>query len=371
MRLLIDATPLLFRSAGVKNYIYHWLRALERAAPPETVRTFPVAAEFGELNHEGSQWSAWRTFAGLARLHLLNRSGLDWRVPGIDVFHASTLMLRPPRNARLTTTVHDMTCWLMPELHSPANVRAIRRFGDEVMRRADRLIAVSENTRNDAARILGLDELKIAVIHSGVADAFFDAGAPAAEAARLRHGLEKPYVLFVGTIEPRKNVDRLLSAYGALRPDLRDAFELVVAGPAGWGEQATIARLKATSGVRYLGYVPEGDLPGLTAGAAVFVYPSLYEGFGFPVAQAMAAGAPVITSAVSSLPEVAAGSGLLVDPRSEHEIRAALERLLESPGLRGELRAKGRDAAARYRWDVCARRSLEFFESVAGGAQTL
>jgi glycosyltransferase involved in cell wall biosynthesis len=366
MRLLIDATPLLFRSAGVKNYVYHWLRALEGAAQPGTVRTFPLADEFGALNHEGSQWSAWRTFRGLARLHFLNRSGLDWRAPGMDVFHASTLTLRPPRGARLTTTVHDMTCWLMPEFHSPANVRALLRFGEKVMRRADGLIAVSENTQQDAVRILGLDQRKITVIHSGVADAFFEAAAPAVEAARHRHGLRKPYVLFVGTIEPRKNVDRLLAAFGALRPDLRDAFELVVAGPPGWGEQATVERLKVAAGVRYLGYVPEGDLPGLTAGAAVFVYPSLYEGFGFPVAQAMAAGVPVITSAVSSLPEVAADAGLLVDPKSEAGIRGAIERVLESPGLRDRLRAQGRAAAARYRWEACARKSLEFFQSVAG-----
>jgi Glycosyltransferase len=126
-----------------------------------------------------------------------------------------------------------------------------------------------------------------------------------------RYGLTRPYLLFVGTIEPRKNLNLLLDAYGQLAPELRESCELVVVGPSGWADAATIERLKL---IRYLGYVPEQDLPGITAGATVFVYPSLYEGFGFPVAQAMASGVPVITSNVSSLPEVAGEGAILIDP---------------------------------------------------------
>lgn len=123
-----------------------------------------------------------------------------------------------------------------------------------------------------------------------------------------------------------------------------------------------MARLASQpQGVRYLGYVPEDELPGLTAGATAFVYPSLYEGFGFPVAQAMAAGVPVITSNTSCLPEVAGEGALLVDPRSPREIQAALEKLLSSQSLRDQLRTAGTDRARRYRWEACARQSLEFF----------
>ena len=145
----------------------------------------------------------------------------------------------------------------------------------------------------------------------------------------MRYGLQRPFVLFVGTIEPRKNVDLLLDAWESLPVALRTQYELVVAGPVGWAAETTVARLRA---VRYLGYVPEPDLAPLTAAAEAFVYPSLYEGFGFPVAQAMAAGVAVITSNVSSLPEVAGNAALLVDPRSQSELRAALVRLLGSGG---------------------------------------
>ncbi len=200
-------------------------------------------------------------------------------------------------------------------------------------------------------RLLGLDPARIAVIYPGVPEVYFSAQpAPAM----------KPYVLFVGTIEPRKNIDTLLDAW--LDSPLRKDFDLVIAGPGGWAAQKTLARLAAKpEGVRYLGYVAEAELPSLTAGATAFVYPSLYEGFGIPVAQAMAAGVPVVTSNTSCLPEVAGDGALLVDPRSPAEIGAALEKLLGSPESRAKLGEAGRARAQQYRWDICARKSLEFF----------
>ncbi len=161
-------------------------------------------------------------------------------------------------------------------------------------------------------------------------------------------------------IEPRKNVDALLDAWQDFR--LRDEFDLVIAGPDGWAAEKTLARLASRPpGVRYLGYVREDELPGLTAGASAFVYPSLYEGFGIPVAQAMAAGVPVITSNTSCLPEIAGEGALLVDPRSPTEIRAALEKLLTSAALRQKLGESARARAQQYRWENSARKSLEFF----------
>ena len=181
------------------------------------------------------------------------------------------------------------------------------------------------------------------MIHSGVPDAFFDPDAAAVERVRERYGLRRPFVLFVGTIEPRKNLDLLIGAYQDLPASTREAFELVIAGPSGWAAPETKARLRSA---RYLGYVPEPDLAPLTAAATVFAYPSLYEGFGFPVAQAMAAGVPVVTSNVSSLPEIAGDAALLVDPRSQAELRDALGRLLDSPERRAEMAAAGTIAGA-------------------------
>jgi alpha-1,3-rhamnosyl/mannosyltransferase len=174
-------------------------------------------------------------------------------------------------------------------------------------------------------------------------------------------------VLYVGTIEPRKNVDALLDAYAGLKPSVRAEFDLVIAGATGWAAQSTLDRLAAPAeGVRYLGYVSEAQLPALTAGATTLAYPSLYEGFGLPVAQAMAAGVPVLTSNVSSLPEISGDAALLVDPRSVAEITAALERLLLSSSLRDKLSASGLQKARDYRWENCARSSLKFFHRICG-----
>jgi alpha-1,3-rhamnosyl/mannosyltransferase len=366
MRISIDATPLLIRSAGVKNYLHHWIPHLRALAGSDSVATFPFSSAFGSLDHERSVVGRGATAAGLAVLQFLNYSRLPW-LARADVFHASNLLRNPPRGPLLTTTIHDMTCWLTPELHTPANVRATKWFGERVMTRADGLIAVSESSRQDAIRILRLPPQKVVVIHHGVPNSFFGVPPEAVSAARGKYGLARPYALFVGTIEPRKNLGALLDAWAGLGRSTREQFELVVAGPAGWIDRATLDRLRSGSaGARYLGYVAEADLPGLTAGATVFVYPSLYEGFGFPVAQAMAAGVPVLTSNLSSLPEIAAGAALLVDPRSLEEIRSGLERLLSSPTLREDLGRIGRTQAQRYRWEVCARKSLDFFRHLAG-----
>jgi glycosyltransferase involved in cell wall biosynthesis len=366
MRVAIDAVPLLIRSAGVKNYLYYWIQHLRRAAAPHEIRTVPALRELGPLTHEGSVAGRLVTASGLGSLALSNYGRLptlEWMARGADVFHASSLVRNPPRRPRLTATIHDMTSWLLPELHPAANRRADSNFA-ELARRAHRLIAVSAATRDDAVRVLRLAPKKVAVIHSGIADAFFDPDTRAVDDLRERRGLKRPYVLFVGTIEPRKNLDTLLDAWEALPGGLRKEFELVIAGPAGWAPAATLARVRQT---RYLGYVAEADLPLLTAGAEIFAYPSLYEGFGFPVAQAMAAGVPVITSNVSSLPEISGGAAVLVDPRSQAELRDALNRLLLSPSLRADLAARGRVRASQFRWENCAARSLEFFRQVIDG----
>jgi alpha-1,3-rhamnosyl/mannosyltransferase len=365
MRVVIDATPLLVRSAGVKNYLYHWIMHLRRAAGPAAITTFPPLSSVRPLTHEASVAGPLRTVGGLAALALSNHTPLpvlDFLTAGAQVFHASVLIRHPPRHARLTATVHDLTGFLMPELHPNANLVAESSFA-QLARRADGLIAVSESTRLDAIRVLGIAPEKITTIHSGIADAFFDPPGEAIDKVRLRYGLARPFVLFVGTIEPRKNLDLLLDAFESLPLVLRDHYQLVIAGPIGWNSHRTAKRLDM---VRYLGYIPEPDLAPLTAAAEAFVYPSLYEGFGFPVAQAMAAGVPVITSNVSSLPEVAGNAALLVDPRSQSELHNALARLLTSPELRISLAAAGRERARAFRWEECAAKSLEFFRKLVG-----
>ncbi len=363
MRITIDATSALVRSAGVKSYTYYWLRYLRQQAALEKnggdeIHAFPLLDNWASLDHEHSALSLPSTLGRLALLHSANVVGrpiLDFLLRGTQVFHAGNLVRRTPGRARLTATIHDLTSWIMPEVHTPSTLRADMSFAERILKPADGLIAVSENTRQDAIRMLGIRPEKIRTIHSGVAPEYFDA--PQQQRA-------KPYVLFVGTVEPRKNLGTLLDAWRSLTPDVREHFDLLIAGPKGWDSSGTMARVRQEA--NYLGYVPEAEMPGLVAGASVFVYPSLYEGFGFPVVQAMAAKVAVLSSRTSCLPEIAGDAAVYVDPRSASEMAAQLTRLLESPEERFRLAQMGRARAECYRWERCAKESLAFFHEVAG-----
>ncbi len=357
MRITIDATSALLRSAGVKNYVYHWVRHLRRAAGAgDEIRGYPFLNELGRLDHDASTLSKWRTMPRLAALYLTRASfALDWAIAGSDVFHASNQVRRAPRRARLTATIYDLTTRLMPQFHTEGNIRAERTFTENILPRAAGVIAISENTRRDAIRLLGLPPEKITTIYPGIGESYFGA---------RPKPRERPYLLYVGTIEPRKNLETLLDAWRLVKPSIRGEFDLVVAGPGGWAPPPTLARLHAET--EYLGYVPEQELPGLIAGATAFVYPSLYEGFGFPPAQAMAAGTPVITSNNSCLPEVAGGAALLADARSPAEIASAITQVVESDSLRDRLCELGRARAQSFRWERCAALSLQFFHRLGG-----
>jgi glycosyltransferase involved in cell wall biosynthesis len=366
MRLCLDCVPFLVRSAGVKAYLFQLHVHLRQTAGAHTVESFPWLDSVRTFHHEGSVIPPLPTAARIGFLYFINVPGnhiLDLVCRHADVFHASNQVRQPPRKALLTTTIHDMTAWSHPEMHTAATVLADQRFAANIIRPARGIITPSESSRRDAIERLGLHPDRVRAIHHGISSAYFNSPDPTP--AQERYQLRKPYILFVSTIEPRKNLPRLLDAYEALPPSTRDEYDLVVAGPKGWSSENTMLRLNASGpSVRYLGYVPEDLLPGLTAGAAVFAYPSLYEGFGFPIAQAMAAGVPVITSNVSSLPEVAAGAALLVDPLSTTELRDALQRVLTSASLSQQLAAQGTERARHFNWTRCATETWNFFENL-------
>ena len=296
-----------------------------------------------------------------------NHSLLDFAMPGVDLFYATNHVRNPPRRRKLATTLHDLTAYIVPECHPSLHHEIEKSYIENVVLRADAVIAISEHTRQDLIRIFDFPPDRVEVIYQGIADSYFETTPEGTTAVRAKYGLDKPYILHVGTIEPRKNINRLFDAYEQLKPSLREEFPLVLVGSIGWADKATVKRVESPpEGVRYLRYIPEEDLPFITAGATVCVYPSLYEGFGLPVPQAMATGVPMLTSNVSSLPEVAGDAAILVDPRSQAEITAGLERLLTSPSLREELIAKGRQRVQRFRWERSAKETWDYFERVCG-----
>lgn len=361
-RIRIDAAPLLVRSAGVKTYLYHWLTAL-RLSAPRLVHLY-LASINGPISHQGGHRL---NLLPLVALSVLNRSGglfADFAAPDCDIFHISNLLRYPPRKPKLSATLHDLTSWIVPELQLDANVRMDAQFAQRILARADGLIAVSENTRQDAIRILGIRPENIRTIHSGVPQEYF--------AATPYPNPGKPYFLSVGTIEPRKNIDSLLSAWQSLPSDFRHEHRLVIVGMKGWHSDTTMRRIEQIAhddpSVEHRGYVPEPEMPALTAGAMALVYVSLYEGFGLPVVQALAAGCPVITSNNSSLPEVGGDAPLYVDPRSVGEIASAIQRIADSPELRASMAARGRERARYFTWERAARESLDYFAALANSS---
>ena len=382
MRACIDCAPLLIACAGMKTYLYHFARNLLRQAGEHQVSIYPLldwSARFGGIDlldpqqplyHEGSMAGERATAWRLLYINLINKgrhSALNWLTPGADLFYATNHVRNPPTNKKLVTTLHDLTTWTVPESHPASHGEMEETYFERILRPADGVIAITESTRNDLIRLFDFPPEKVEVIYPGFPNAFFHTDPQPVAATRSKYGLDGPYLLHVGTIEPRKNIDRLFDAYGRLKPSLREEFPLVLIGPIGWAEPATLARVNSPpQNVRYLGYVPEEDLPALTAGATVCVYPSLYEGFGLPVPQAMAAGTPVLTSNVSSLPEIAGEAALLVDPKSTDEIVAGIERLLLSPSLREELIRKGHRQARRFDWEQSAKQTWRFFERIIG-----
>jgi alpha-1,3-rhamnosyl/mannosyltransferase len=370
MKVAIDATALLLPSAGVKNYVHYWLRSLEEAVKggrdtivtyPRNIRRPPI------LDHQKSSLRAALTLR-LVQFYNIRRNPLiGLSVWGADVFHASQHVANLPTGMKITATIFDMSCWACPEYHTAKNVAATRRYGEKILKACDGLIAISAHARRDAMEILKIPAERIRVIYPGVAEPFYAAAAEDARRVGAKYGVHGPYLLFVGCIEPRKNVPNLIRAYRRLPEAVRRSAELVVAGPFGWADEEARGMLRGGGGVRYLGYVPEGDLPGLYGGAAALAYPSYYEGFGFPAAQAMAAGVPVIASNRSCLPEVIGNAGVLVDPSSVEELSEAMERVLTRPELARELAAAGRARAAQFHWGRCAGESLAFFREVVGG----
>jgi glycosyltransferase involved in cell wall biosynthesis len=298
---------------------------------------------------------------------------LDRVVAGADLFHATEHLLPKLTRARTVFTLHDVAYLLFPEYHLPRNRIYLRTMMPRFLRRADRVIAVSEHTRRDAMRAYPLDESKIEVIPEGVEPRFRPDVDPGLVArVRDRYALPERCILTVGTIEPRKNHTTLVEAYASVRSK-HPEVGLVIAGERGWLYDRFFGRVRALGlddHIVFTGHVPDDDMPALLNAAEVFAFPSEFEGFGLPPLEAMACGIPVISSDAASLPEVVGDAGMLVAPRDVAGWVHALDRLLGDAALRAGFAARGLTRARRFSWDTAAERTLEVYRSVMSGVRS-
>jgi glycosyltransferase involved in cell wall biosynthesis len=289
--------------------------------------------------------------------HRLRRPSVQRATGPVDLIHATSIAI-PPKSAPLVVTIHDVA-WL----HEPAHftARGISFFDRGLklaLRDADIVMCSSRATLKDcAAHGFAADRLRFVPMGTEVPPA----SPEQVDAVRRTHGLPNDYILWTGTVEPRKNLPRLLEAYRALGTDL----PLVLVGPPGWNEDLDALVADIRDRVKVVGFVPKEELAPLYAGATVFCFPSLLEGFGLPVLEAMAQGTPVVTSRGTSTEELAEGAGVLVDPLDVDSIRAGLERVLGDQSFADELANAGRKRVGEYSWDRTADLIEEIYREVA------
>jgi len=366
--IAIDGRALVGPRAGIGWHTFHLIEELAKARSRHRFVVFahrPVADPPGY----GAPNVTWRFGTG--------GPGLVWqqaRLPRllaaerVDLFHSTIgtfpLWLRLPAVA----TLHDVTTHTHASAHTWKSRLATGTLLRRSLRKARRVIAVSEATKQDAVTHFGIAREKIVVVWNGVSAVFRPVPGKAALAAmRDRVSAGRPYFLTVGTVEPRKNLVRLLEAYARFSASRPGGPALVLAGGKGWGERPVleaVRRLRLSDRVRFCDYVTQGELPLLYSAALALAYPSLHEGFGLPVIEAFACGTPVLTSNLSALPEVAGGAALLVDPHSIASIQQGLERLAGNEPLRRRLARLGVARAKRFRWSEAARRTLDVYETV-------
>lgn len=287
----------------------------------------------------------------------------------IDLLHAPDFVL-PPTRARKLVTIHDLSFLLYPQFAAQGMVRYLSSAVPRSLNRAHAILADSEATRQDLVRLLGVDARRVDVVYPGVSPRFQPLPHAQAEAVRRKLGLPERFLLFVSTLEPRKNLVRLLEAFArAIAPGFAD-MKLVIGGRRGWlyGDIfAAIERLGLAERVHVLDFVDDNDLPALYNLAWAFTYPSIYEGFGLPALEALACGTPVLTANNSSLPEVVGDAAVLVDASDVGAIADGLARIIADEALRARLRAAGPARASQFGWEQAARQVRASYRRLLAG----
>jgi glycosyltransferase involved in cell wall biosynthesis len=378
MNVLIDATVVTREKAGVGVYAKNLIQEITRIHPGPRffllVQDDDPELDFGDCDNVTMIRVPAKLFRKLPLRFLLEQIFLPMllikhRINVVHSLHYSFPLLR--FRTRQVVTFHDMTFLNMPEVHQFIKIAYFRFFIRAATRFADKIIFVSASARHDCIARLGPLRVSSSVIHLGKSAAFHPDLAPdEVKRVCVKYGLPEEFVLYVGTIEPRKNLVALVSAFASVR-DRHPDLVLVLAGMMGWmydGLLEAIRRLDLQSRVVFTGFVPEEEKPFLIAGAKVFAYPSLYEGFGIPVLEALACGIPTLTSNISALPEVAGNAALLIDPTNIQELSSALERLLSDQLLRYELKQESLRQAAKFSWGKTAAATLRAYEESSGPA---
>ncbi len=381
MRIGVDYTPAYEQGGGIGRYVRELMRALSQLDDSPLVdvelRLFVSGVRAKPLPSIpsanwlwcGTRWAP----RDLARLWHRARAPLpvEFFTGRLDLYHATDFVLPPTRaNTATLLTVHDLSFVRVPDAASPSLRTYLNAVVPRSVHRADRILADSQATKDDLVVLYGVPAGKVTVLLSGVDVRFVPANESVKMTTRSKYGIaRRPYLFSIGTVQPRKNYGRLAQALRLLI-DRGFDLDLVIAGGKGWLEDPiydTIRDSGVQDHVHFIGFAGENDLPALYSGAEALVFPSLYEGFGLPILEAMACHTPVVTSTVSSMPEVADDAALCVDPYSVEAIADAVQRILDDSALRQTLVTRGRERAAAFTWERAARQLAQVYADLLQG----
>jgi glycosyltransferase involved in cell wall biosynthesis len=369
MRVAIDAIPLVANKTGVGYYtdaLAEWLARTHDDHQYELVSPF----DFTFPNGHTPPPNLYKRFTPVQPLFrkwwLVGLPAL-LRISPFDLFHGTNYCVPVFAPCPTVVTIHDLSLYAQAHTHEAKNVQRGKRRIPVMARRADMIIAPSEATKREIIQHLKIHPERIRVVYEAAREKMKPLLPKDCAGVLHKHGIEPPYLLYTGTIEPRKNLRTLLRAYHELLHVTEHRPTLVLCGGRGWMEEEVfdlIAELKLQRMVKCTGYVDDADLPALYSACEVFVYPSLYEGFGLPPLEAMACGAPVVTSNTSSLPEVVGEAGVLVNPHEMRELAAAIINLLNDATQRENLGRAGCERAKQFSWERAAHETQAVYDQV-------
>lgn len=371
MRIGIDCRTILHskkEGAGVEHYCYFLVKnLLELDQKNEYVlffdSSFKQTKEFEKKNVKIRYFpfSQYKKFLPFVYSHLLVSAFLDREK--LDLFHSPTPTIPLSYSGRALVTVHDLAIYHNPEWFPSGQAFNTKIVIPQALKKAERIIAVSQTTKWDIIKIFEIHHEKIGVIYEGVEKEEVDK--EERKKIREKYNLKKNFILFIGTLEPRKNIVNLIEAFLQLIKDkeLKEKIELVLVGKKGWKYKEIFEKLKEAENIKYLGYLSSQEKFALLKEAEIFVFPCLYEGFGLPILEAMSLGIPVITSNLSSMPEVGGKAAIYIDPKDTNEITEALRKILQDEFLRERLKEEGMIRAAKFSWKKCAQETIKFYQS--------
>lgn len=383
MNIAIDGRPLFNQLAGIGRYTSELVGAIyaEKCEHNLYLYGYRGARLFTPITHDmdekklkevlGHPWGVRVPFPFRKICRLSTSWVANQRMkPQIDAFVWTNYLGEFSPDYKSLITIHDMVHHYYPKYVVHGHDVNLPKFLRGHANRADLILCMSENTRKDVINILGVPAEKVWVTYNGVGRMFrYYRDENLLKDLRIRYSLPERFILFVGTIEPRKNLVKLVEACHLLYSHDRIKDPLVIVGGKGWKNEALyelIRKLKIEDRIIFTGHVSDTDLPLLYNAATVFVYPSLYEGFGIPVIEAMACGVPVVTSNVSSLPEVAGDAAILVNPQDPEEIASGIYQIMTDKGLYKNLQERGFKQAGKFTWESCAKKTLEAISYVVG-----